>query len=124
MDNNTPPYKHWHTCCVACGKVTFARACKVPGPIDAIEHNPVVKCTHCDDTRQYLSKDCFLAPPSAGAGDKALGATAVVAGLVAAIKLARVESREIQCRSPHVRSVISESITIAKMVVDAARGKA
>jgi hypothetical protein len=46
-----------------------------------------------------------------------------VAGLVAAVKLARVESREIQSRSPRVRSIISESITIARMVVEASKGK-
>jgi hypothetical protein len=41
---------------------------------------------------------------------------AVVAGLVASVKLARVESKEIQNRSPRVRSIISESIAIARMV--------
>jgi hypothetical protein len=55
--------------------------------------------------------------------DKSAGALAVVAGLVAAVKLARVESREIQSRSPRVRSIISESITIARMVVEASKGK-
>jgi hypothetical protein len=48
---------------------------------------------------------------------------AVVAGLVAAVKLARVESREIQNRSPRVRFIISESITIARMVVEAIKAK-
>jgi hypothetical protein len=122
--NDKPPYRHWHTCCAACGKVTMARPCKVPGEIDPIEHNPVIKCQHCEDTRQYLTGDCFLAPLSAtGSADKSAGALAVVAGLIAAVKLARVESREIQSRSPRVRSVISDSITIARMVVEAARGK-
>jgi hypothetical protein len=51
------------------------------------------------------------------AADKTAGVVAVVAGLVAAVKLSRVESREIQNRSPRVRSIISESITIARMVV-------
>jgi hypothetical protein len=40
--------------------------------------------------------------------DKSAGVLAVVAGLIAAVKLARVESREIQSRSPRVRSIISE----------------
>jgi hypothetical protein len=40
-----------------------------------------------------------------------------VAGLIAAVKLARVESVELQNRSPRVRSAISDSITIAKMVI-------
>jgi hypothetical protein len=48
---------------------------------------------------------------------------AVVADLVAAVKLARVESREIHNRSPRVRSIISESITIARMVVEASKAK-
>ena len=63
-------------------------------------------------------------PLSAGAqAEKSAGALAVVAGLVAAVKLARVESSEIQCRSPRVRSIISESITITHMVIEAAKGK-
>ena len=65
----------------------------------------------------------FLAPLSAAAADKSAGALAVVAGLVAAVKLARVESAEIQNRSPRVRSIISESITIARMVVEASKAK-
>ncbi len=57
------------------------------------------------------------------AADKTAGIVAVVAGLVAAVKLARVESREIQNRSPRVRCIISESITIARMVVEASKAK-
>jgi hypothetical protein len=57
------------------------------------------------------------------ATDKTAGVVAVVAGLVAAVKLARVESREIQSRSPRVRCIISESITIARMVVEASKAK-
>jgi hypothetical protein len=57
------------------------------------------------------------------AADKTAGIVAVVAGLVAAVKLARVESREIQNRSPQVRFIISESITIARMVVEASKEK-
>jgi hypothetical protein len=49
---------------------------------------------------------------------------AVVAGLVAAVKLARVESREIQNRSPRVRCIISESVTIARMVIEASISQA
>jgi hypothetical protein len=37
------------------------------------------------------------------AADKSPGVVAVVAGLIAAVKLARVESREIRNRSPRVR---------------------
>jgi len=64
----------------------------VPGDIDPKEHDPMIRCQHCEDTRQYLDKDCFLAPLSAaGSSDKAGGTVAVVAGLIAAVKLARVE---------------------------------
>ena len=73
--NDEAPYRHWHTVCAACGKVTLARPCSVPGKIKAVEHNPVVKCQHREDTRQYLTKDCFLAPLSAAAtADKSAGA--------------------------------------------------
>jgi hypothetical protein len=78
---------------------------------------------HCEDTRPYLTKDCLLAPLSAAAADKSAWALAAVAGLIAAVKLARVESAEIQNRSPRVRSIISESITIARMVVEASKAK-
>jgi hypothetical protein len=122
--NDKAPYRHWHTVCAACGKVTLARPCSVPGEIEPVEHNPVVKCQHCDDTPQYLTKDCFLAPLSAAVStDKSAGALAVVAGLIAAVKLARVESGELQNRSPRVRSIISESITIARMVIEASKAK-
>ena len=120
--NDKPPYRHWHTVCAACGKVTLARPCKVPG--EPTEHNPVIRCQHCEDTRQYLDKDCFLAPLfAAGSSDKSGGTIAVVAGLIAAVKLARVESVELQNRSPRVRSAISDSITLARMVIEASKAK-
>jgi hypothetical protein len=120
--NDKPPYRHWHTVCSACAKVTLARPCAPRQPIESVEQKPVVKCQHCRDTRQYLSSACFLAPLSAAVqADKTAGALAVVAGLVAAVKLARVEGREIQNRSPRVRSIISESITIARMVIEASK---
>ena len=121
--NDTPRYKHWHVVCSACGKITLARPCTPRREIEPIEHNPVIKCQHCEDTRQYLTKECFLAPLSAAAADESAGALAVVAGLIAAVKLARVESAEIQNRSPRVRSIISESVTIARMVVEASKAK-
>ena len=103
--NDTPPYKHWHVGCAACGKVTLARPCTPRREIEPVEHNPVIKCQHCEDTRQCLAKECFLAPLSEAAADKSAGVVAVVAGLIAAVKLARVESAEIQNRSPRVRSI-------------------
>jgi hypothetical protein len=80
-----------------------------------------VKCQHCADTRQYLTSECFLAPLSAAGSDKPSGTLAVVAGLIAAVKLAKVESQELQNRSPKVRSAITDAVTLARMVVDAAR---
>jgi len=122
--NDTPPYRHWHVVCAACGKITLARPCTPRRDIQPVEHNAVVKCQHCEDTRQYLSKECFLAPVSAAvSADKSAGTVAVVAGLIAAVNLARVESREIQSRSPRVRSIISDSITIARMVIEASKAK-
>jgi hypothetical protein len=124
MENNVAPYLHWHTRCAACSKVTLARPCNVPGEIKPIEHNPVIRCQHCGATRQYLDSACFLTPLSTAASpEKSAGALAVVAGLIAAVKLARVESREIQSRSPRVRCAISDSIDIARMVVEAAKGR-
>ena len=97
---------------------------RCPVDIEPIEHNPVVRCQHCEDTRQYLDKDCFLAPLSAaGSSDRSGGTVAVVAGLIAAVKLARVESIELQNRSPRVRSAISDAITLARMVIEASKTK-
>jgi hypothetical protein len=76
--------------------------------------------------REYLSRDCFLAPMSVLGGNgsaRSSGALAIVAGLIAAVKLARVESGEIQSKSPRVRSIISDSVTIAKMVLEVAGAK-
>jgi hypothetical protein len=47
----------------------------------------------------------------------------VVADLIAAVKLARVESIELQNRSLPVRSAISDSITLARMVIEASKTK-
>jgi hypothetical protein len=60
---------------------------QVPGDTEPIEHDPVVRCQHCEDTRQYLDKDCFLAPLSAAGSSDKSGTVAVVAGLIAAVML-------------------------------------
>jgi hypothetical protein len=91
----------------------------VPGEIKPVDHNPVVKCQHCTDTRQHLSKECFLAPLSAAVtADRSAGPLAVVAGLIAAVKLARVDSRELHNRNPRVRSAIADVQTIALLRED------
>lgn len=47
----------------------------------------------------------------------------MVTGLIAAVRLGRVESAELQRRSSRVRSAITDSVTIAKVViVEAKRG--
>jgi hypothetical protein len=71
--NDKPPYRRWHTVCAVCGKVTLARPCRVPGEIEPVEPNPVVKCQRCEDTRQYLTSACFLAPLSAASSDRTGG---------------------------------------------------
>jgi hypothetical protein len=50
----------------------------------------VREAEHRNRLLQYLSRDCFLAPLSAAGSDRSGGTDAVVAGLVAAVKLARV----------------------------------
>jgi hypothetical protein len=55
--------------------------------------------------------ECFLAPVSvaAGSADKGASTFALMDGLIAAVKLARVESQEIVSKSPRVRAAISNS---------------
>ena len=82
----------------------------------------------CPESQIALSAEripgSLLAPLSAaGSPDKSGGTVAVVAGLIAAVKLARVESIELQNRSPRVRSAISDSITLARMVIEASKTK-
>jgi hypothetical protein len=67
--------------CLRCLREDYARPpCTPRRGIEPIEHNPVIKCQHCEDTRQYLTKDCFLAPSSTAVSpDKSAGALDVVA---------------------------------------------
>jgi hypothetical protein len=53
--------------------------------------------------------------------EKASGTIAIVAGLIAVVKLARVESREIESRSPRVRAAILDAVSIARMVIEASK---
>jgi hypothetical protein len=52
-----------------------------------------------------------------GVADKTAGVVAVVAGLTPA----RVDSRGIHNRGPRVRSIIGDSITLARPVVEASK---
>jgi hypothetical protein len=47
---------------------------------------------------------------------------AAVGGLIVAVKLSRAEFREIQNGSPRVRAAITDSINIARMIIDASKG--
>jgi hypothetical protein len=63
-DNDEEPYRHWHVICAAWSQITLACSCKVPEDIDPVEHNPVIRCQHCKDSRHYVTNECFLAPIS------------------------------------------------------------
>ena len=66
-------------CALPVGRSHWLVPARCPVDIEPIEHDPAVKCQHCEDTRQYLDKDCFLAPLSAaGSSDKSGGTVAVV----------------------------------------------
>lgn len=124
--------------------VTLARPTLPPSDIDPLNENPVVKCAACGHTEQYLVQECFLAragvrqekldkpgtekldrPGTPGNSDKPekrdSGAIIVGACLVAAVRLARVDSAEIQKRSPRVRSAISDALAIAALVAQSAK---
>ena len=54
-----------------------------------------------------------------GNEDKSVGTLAVVAGLIAAVKLARIDSGELNGKgSPRVRCALADSIKIAQRVVE------
>ena|ERR1700760_2591322 len=55
--------------------------------------------------------------------EKSAGTTAMVAGLIAAVRLARVDSEELTKRSPRVRSAIHDSVSIARMVIEEAKAR-
>jgi hypothetical protein len=48
---------------------------------------------------------------------------ATVAGLIAAVRLARVDSEDLTRRSPRVRCAIHDSVTIAEMVITETKGR-
>jgi hypothetical protein len=49
LDNNTPPYRHWHTV-----RASHTRPHgRVPGRIEPIEPNPTVKCQYCQRPDGY-----------------------------------------------------------------------
>jgi len=56
-----------------------------------------------------------------GAADKTVGVVAAVAEPIVAVMVARVDSRGIHNRDPRVRSIIGDSITLARPVVEASK---
>jgi DNA-directed RNA polymerase subunit RPC12/RpoP len=129
LPNHEAPYLHWHVACAKCHKITLAVACTPPNAIALLEEDPGVRCTHCHHTQTYLRSVCFLAPLSAGAPalvppkvaeqGKAGSTLAVMAAMIAAVRLARVESGELEKASPRVKAAIADSMTIAKQVMRA-----
>jgi hypothetical protein len=54
--------------------------------------------------------------------DKTAGVVAFVAGLVAAVKLARVESRKFRTEV-HACAATADSVSIARIVIEAAKAR-
>ena len=130
MRNDEAPYLHWHVACAGCHKITLAVACTPPNAIALLTEDPGVRCQHCHHTQTYLRAMCFLAPmgdgvqgkPAAAAPSGKNGQTlAVMAAMIAAVRLARVESRELERPSERVSTAIADSVRIAKQVMGAAR---
>lgn len=72
----------------------------------------------------YLSAHCFLVPLSAAREErhsqsepKTRTPLALMAAFIAGIRLARVESEEIVRQSPRVRAALSDSLLIAKALI-------
>ena len=134
LPNDEAPYLHWHIACAKCHNITLAVACTPPNAIALLAEDPGVRCQHCHHTQTYLRSVCFLAPISAGvSGDAAAKAArprpeaatngkagstlAVMAAMIAAVRLARVESGELEQPSKRVTTAIADSVHIAKHVM-------
>ena len=129
LPNDEAPYLHWHVACAGCHKITLAVACTPPNAIAMLTEDPGVRCQHCHHTQNYARAMCFLAPMADGiqkpAGvpvpaGKSGQTLAVMAAMIAAVRLARVESRELERPSERVSAAISDSVRIAKHVLGAA----
>jgi hypothetical protein len=127
--NNTPPYLHWLVVCAACGLPTLGRGLTPCSPIARFSSNEVVKCTHCNDIRQYLAAQFFLGPfPKSGPlaappppAKYRYGPTLVIAAsIIAAVRLAREDT---SVRSPRIVAAIAGSVQLAKDILDAVRRK-
>ena len=123
--NNSPPYLHWLVVCAACGLPTLGRGLVPCSAIERFRTNEVVKCTHCNDIRQYLAAQFFLGPfprsgPTAEPGTRyRYGPTLVIAAaIIAAVRLAR---EDLSTRSPRIVAGIGNSVQLAKEILDTVR---
>jgi hypothetical protein len=48
---------------------------------------------------------------------------AVIAGMIAAVKLARVESKDIDRNSPKTRMIIGDAVMVARMIAESVQGR-
>ena len=114
----TPPYRHWHVLCARCRAVALAQVSDPPKDILPLDQPLTVGCRACGHQQTYAVEECFLAEardlPQAKSEH---GTVAVIAGMVAAVRLARVESREIGSGSPRVTMAIHDAVSIARMVL-------
>ena len=118
-DNSAPPYLHWHASCGGCARLIFVEAGRIPGPLFWPAEAVPAKCPHCGQAQAYEPNALVL---HSGMGtifgpEHVKPQAAVIAGMVAAVRLARLDAAEIDRGSPRVRSAIADSVTIARAVL-------
>ena len=79
-----------------------------------------VTCRKCGHGEIYARTELFLAPPIPSNQNQRsdAGILAVIAGMVAGVRLARVESGEIQTSSPRVRDAVADAVALAEQVME------
>lgn len=120
--NSFPPYLHWHAACAGCNRLIFVQAGPVPGPLNPPDNSPVATCPHCSRTQAYPKATLVL---HSGQGTlfgpdhskPPVAVAAVIAGMVAAVRLARIDGAEISRGTPKVRAIISDAIGIARSIL-------
>src|ERR1035437_1602904 len=123
--NNAVPYVHWLVVCGACRRLTLGRALTPCAPVVRFNSNEVVKCSSCNDVRQYLAGQFFLGPypapvpPSSPVPRHRYAPTLVVAAsIIAAVRLAR---EDISRPSPKLLAAVANSVQLAKTILDTVR---
>jgi hypothetical protein len=124
--NNAVPYVHWLVVCGACRRLTLGRALTPCAPVVRFNSNEVVKCSSCNDVRQYLAAQFFLGPFPAPAPQTSppprhryAPTLVVAASIIAAVRLAREE--DISGRSPRLMAAVANSVQLAKNILDTVR---